>query len=68
MNLEKQYVHFNHSPISGALGAVVTGIDLSEDLGPLVVAEIRSAINEYLVLLFRDQNLTLSAHRKFAEH
>lgn len=68
MNLKKKYVHFDHSPIGGALGAVVTGIDLSEDLGPLVIAEIRSALNEYLVLLFRDQNLTLSAHRKFAEH
>ena len=68
MNLKKKYVHFDHSPIGGALGAVVTGIDLSEDLEPLVIAEIRSALNEYLVLLFRDQNLTLSAHRKFAEH
>ncbi len=68
MDLKTQYVHFNHSPISGALGAVVTGIDLSEDLGPLVVAEIRSALNEYLVLIFRDQNLTLNAHRKFAEY
>ena len=57
MNLEKQYAHFNHSPISGALGAVVTDIDLSEDLGPSVVAEIRSALNEYLVLIFEIRTL-----------
>ena len=36
----------------GALGAVVTGIDLSKDLDSAQLKDVKSALNEFLVLLF----------------
>ena len=44
--------------ISGALGAVVSGVDLGADLSAETIAEIRRALVEHHVLFFRDQNLT----------
>jgi taurine dioxygenase len=45
------------SPIAGALGAEIGGADLSSDLDDDVVAEIRRAWLEHLVVFFRDQPL-----------
>lgn len=45
------------APIAGALGAEICGVDLSDDLDPVVVAEIRRAWLDYLVVFFRDQEL-----------
>ena len=44
--------------VSGALGAVVSGVDLAVDLSAETVAEIRRAFVEHHVLFFRDQDLT----------
>lgn len=44
--------------VSGALGAVVSGVDLAADLSADSIAEIRRAFVEHQVLFFRDQNLT----------
>ena len=61
------YSTFNLHPISGALGAEVFDIDLSVELSDTTVAEIRQALNEYIVLLFRNQSaLSLTTHRQFA--
>ena len=68
MSVTKAYSSFEVAPISGALGAVVTGIDLSNDLEPAQLKDIKSALNEFLVLLFRDQSLTVAGQRNFAEH
>src|SRR6266508_6425654 len=45
------------TPIAGSLGAEIGGVDLSEDLDADVVAEIRQAWLEHLVVFFRDQAL-----------
>jgi taurine dioxygenase len=45
-------------PVSGALGAEVSGVDLAKHLDDDTVAVLRRAWLEYLVLLFRDQPLT----------
>ena len=45
-------------PIAGALGAEVLGVDLSKPLGDDVVAGIRRALLDYLVVFFRNQTLT----------
>ncbi|MGI9336142.1 MAG: TauD/TfdA dioxygenase family protein [Gammaproteobacteria bacterium] len=60
------YRAFHVQPISGALGAEVSGIDLSGQLSASAADEIREALNEYVVLLFRDQNLSLADQRRFA--
>jgi len=46
------------TPISGALGAEVTGIDLSKPLDSNDEKLIEDAFHEHLVLCFRDQQLT----------
>ncbi|MDP3745923.1 MAG: TauD/TfdA family dioxygenase [Phenylobacterium sp.] len=44
--------------LAGALGAELTGVDLSKDLSDAVVAEIRQAFVTHQVIFFRDQALT----------
>jgi alpha-ketoglutarate-dependent taurine dioxygenase len=53
-------------PISGALGAEVHGIDLAADLDDGVIAAIRAAWLEHLVLFFPDQALTPEQQLTFA--
>lgn len=57
--------------IAGALGAEISGVDLSRDLPGDVVAAIRAAWLDHLVLFFRDQDLSpaqfLAFARRFGE-
>lgn len=53
-------------PIAGALGAEIGGVDLATDLADEVVAEIRRAWLEHLVVFFRDQPLTPDRFLAFA--
>ncbi len=48
---------FSLTPISDALGAEIEGVDLSAPLSAELAAEIRAALLEHLVLLFRGQQL-----------
>lgn len=52
------YRHISLRPISGSLGAIVEGPDLSQPLAPEMYAEIKQALLEYLVIFFRDQEIT----------
>ena len=51
------YRHLQVSPIAGALGAEVNGVDLAQPLAPEVVAEIRQALLAHLVIFFLRQQL-----------
>ena len=53
-------------PIAGALGAEVTGVDLSKELSGDTLAAIRHAWLEHLVIFFRDQPLPPPAYLAFA--
>ena len=53
-----EYRHFEVKPLSGAVGAVLHGIDISHDLADDQIAEIREALLEYLVIFFRDQRMS----------
>jgi taurine dioxygenase len=53
--------------IAGALGAEISGVDLSRKLPEEQVSEIRKAWLEHLVLFFRDQPLTPAQFMAFAE-
>ncbi len=59
-------VQFDVSPIAGALGAEIAGVDLARDLDDDVVAEIRRVWLEHLVIFFRDQMLPPEALLRFA--
>src|SRR5581483_5612250 len=52
--------------IAGALGAEVTGVDLSQDLPDHVLAEVRAALLEHQVIVFRNQSLTPEQQLRFA--
>jgi taurine dioxygenase len=58
-------------PIAGALGAEISGVDLSKELADGTVAAIRRAWLEHLVVFFRDQDLSpaqfLAFGRRFGE-
>ncbi len=53
-------------PIAAALGAEVSGIDLSEPLTPEVEQSIREAWAVHQVLFFRDQTWNAEQHTAFA--
>src|ERR1700740_1266468 len=54
------------TPVAGALGAEITGIDLSSDPGDGAVGCIRKAWLEHLVIFFRDQTLPPESLLRFA--
>ena len=53
-------------PVSGALGAEVTGVDLAKELDSQTLGVLRRAWLEHLVLFFRDQTLTPAQFLTFA--
>ena len=60
------YRHIETRKISGALGAEIAGVDLSRDISGVVLAEIRAALHENLVIFFRDQDITPEQQLTFA--
>ena len=54
------------TPISGALGAEVAGVDLGGDLSQSLVAVLREALLKYGVIFFRDQDFDADAHKRLA--
>lgn len=61
------YRHIDVRPISGALGAEIGGVDFAQALSDEVVAEIRQAWLEHLVVFFRDQDITPAQQIAVAE-
>ena len=54
------------SPVAGAVGAEISGVDLARDVGHDTVAEIRAAWLQHQVVFFRDQELTSEQFLAFA--
>lgn len=63
---QREYRHLEVRPVSGALGAEVGGANLSDALTDAIVAEIRQAFLDHLVLFFRGQKLTPVEQLQFA--
>ena len=53
------------TPVAGALGAEIGGVDLSRPLAPVEVEEIGRALAENLVIFFREQDLAPAQHIAF---
>jgi taurine dioxygenase len=53
-------------PYSSALGAVISGVDLSKPLGAAEFGTIRQAFRDHGVIFFRDQQITPEQHLAFA--
>ena len=61
------YKEIEVTPQSTALGAVISGIDLSKEPSKHAMAELEYAFGRYSVIFFRDQNLTPQQHIAMAE-
>ncbi len=55
------------SPIAGALGAQISGVDLTQPLQAADVAEMRRALLDHLVIFFHDQPMSSNNFMAFAE-
>ena len=54
-------------PLTGVIGASVTGLDLAAGLSDTQVSELRAAWLEHLVLFIRDQQITPAQQMAFAQ-
>ena len=53
--------------VGGALGAIVSGLDLTAPLSKADLAALQHALAEHQVLFFHDQVLSPAQHRKFGQ-
>lgn len=57
---------FEVHPLAGALGAELSGVDLTEPLESEVVDQLRQLLNEFEVVFFRDQDISPESQRRLA--
>ena len=63
---EKLKTMFDIKRLSPALGAEITGLDLSNPLDDAVFQRVHRAHLDFLVLVFRDKHLTPEQHIAFS--
>jgi taurine dioxygenase len=56
------------APLSPALGAEISGVDLKQPLSAREIAAIKDAWDKHLVLVFRDQELSQDDQLRFASY
>lgn len=54
--------------LKAPLGAVVSGLDLSQPLAPSIVFELKQLFNEHLVVVFKNQQLNDEQYLDFAQY
>ncbi len=54
------------TPVAGALGAEIHGLDLSCEPGPELIREIRQSLVEYEVIFLRDQDISPARQKALA--
>lgn len=59
------YQNIEVRPISGALGAEISQVNLGDALTPDCFQEVKEALLEHLVIFFRDQTMTPERHLAF---
>ena len=64
--LSRTYRHIEVRPIAGALGAEIDGVSAAQPLSGEVVAEVRHALLDHLVVFLREPELTPAAAGYFA--
>jgi alpha-ketoglutarate-dependent taurine dioxygenase len=55
-------------PLTGACGCEISGVDLSRPLDEAARAEVMLAFEHFLVIMFRDQQLTPEQHKAFSRY
>lgn len=67
MTTPNQYQHFDAIRHSPNIGAEIHGVDLSQPVSDALAAELRLALANHDVLVFRAQSLTAEQHVKIAQ-
>lgn len=65
-NAKPDFGGFSVEPLTPGVGAEIHGLDLSSDLPPAVIKEIREALGYYGVVFLRNQSIEPSDHLRFA--
>jgi taurine dioxygenase len=55
-------------PLTPVIGAEIEGVDLSQELSPAQLAEVRQAFLDHSVVVFRDQKISREDHKRFGRH
>jgi taurine dioxygenase len=63
-----QFSRIAVKPLTGAAGAEVSGVDISKPLDAETLTEVMLAFEHFLVILFRDQNVTAEQHKTFSRY
>jgi len=61
-----EFRHIGVEPVTGAAGAEISGVDLSRPLPKEVLQEIMLAFEHFLIIIFRDQDITDEQHKAFS--
>ena len=61
-----EYAHIDVTPLTGRIGAEISGIDLREALPEATLQEVERALLEWKVIFFRDQAISTDDHLRFA--
>jgi taurine dioxygenase len=56
------------TPITGAAGCEISGVDLRAPLDAATLAELMLAFEHFLVIMFRDQDIDNEQHRSFSRY
>lgn len=54
------------TPLSAAIGGLVEGVDLTQDLSDAVIGDIRQALLDHKVIFFENQDISPAQQRDFA--
>jgi alpha-ketoglutarate-dependent taurine dioxygenase len=63
-----RFHHITVEPLSGACGCEIQGVDLTKSLDAPILNEVRQAFEHFLVIVFRDQQLTPEQHKAFSRY
>ena len=65
--MKNQYKHISVVPVTGALGADISGVQIADVAGNReIMGEIQQAFGQHLVLFFRDQKMDTAGQERFA--
>lgn len=63
-----EFRHIGVTPMTGACGCEIAGVDLSRPLDDITLAEVMKAFEHFLVIVFRGQNITPEQHKAFSHY
>jgi len=67
LRVNTNYKTLHATPLSPALGAEISGVDIAGRISDAQFAELRQAFTDYAVIFLRDQDITPEQHIAFAE-